>query len=190
MKFSTKKIGQPVNILANDHFVAIPYNCEELTSLAKDGVIMAGTIIPSNDSNALGVLLNDVVLDENPNGAVVVHGYVKIDKLPEAPTTEAASALVTRSVFLVDSNSMPLPQKYTVTYDVNGGEGTVTDSSSPYNYGAEVTVQAGTSITPPDSKTFKGWALSATATVKDDNYDPSDKFKITSNVTLYAVYGE
>ena len=64
----------------------------------------------------------------------------------------------------------------------------MTDSSSPYAYGAEVTVKAGSTLTGPDSKTFSGWALTKDAAVKNDDYDPSDKFTITSNITLYAVY--
>lgn len=93
MKYSTKTITTGVNILANDHYVAIPYNCGELTALATDGVIPAGTIIPANDATAKGVLLNDVKVDENPNGTIVIHGFVRNDKLPAEPATEAVTAL-------------------------------------------------------------------------------------------------
>ncbi len=85
MKFKKTDIGQPVNILANDHYVAINYDCSELSAKAKDGVIPAGTMIPANDATAIGVLLNDVVLEEDPNGAVVVHGFIDKSKLPEEP---------------------------------------------------------------------------------------------------------
>lgn len=86
MKFTTKDVTQGVNILANDHFVAIPYNCSEIT--ATNGVIKAGTIIPSNDDKAIGVLLNDVYPAENPNGAIVIHGFIVAAKLPAAPTAD------------------------------------------------------------------------------------------------------
>lgn len=85
MKFKKTDIGQPVNILANDHYAAINYDCSELGEKAKDGVIPAGTFVPANDATAIGVLLNDVVLEENPNGAVVVHGFIDKSKLPEEP---------------------------------------------------------------------------------------------------------
>lgn len=91
MKYSRQNIGQDKNILANDHFVAISYDCTNLSSLATGGVIPAGTIIPSNDSEAIGVLLNDVCIDENPNGAVVVHGFIDTSKLPEKPTEDTTS---------------------------------------------------------------------------------------------------
>lgn len=88
MKFKTTNIGQPNTILANDHFVAVNYDCSELT--ADDGVIKAGTII-----DGVGVLLNDVYPDENPNGAVVIHGFIERDKLPTAPTDESAFPQIT-----------------------------------------------------------------------------------------------
>lgn len=93
MKFKTETIGQPVNILANDHYVTLNYDCSELEAKAKDGVIPAGTIVPANDTSAVGVLLNDVYFDDDPNGAVVVHGFINKDKLPEAPAEDAKTAL-------------------------------------------------------------------------------------------------
>lgn len=92
MKFKNTVIASDKLILANDHYVAIPYNCSEVTA-DDDGVIKAGTLIPSNDGEAVGVLLTDVVPKENPNGAVIIHGFIVSDKLPEAPSAEAATAL-------------------------------------------------------------------------------------------------
>lgn len=93
MKFTTKSVVQGVNILANDHYVAIPYDCTALEALATDGVIKEGTIIPANDATALGVLLNPVVLAENPNGTIVIHGFVEKGKLPAEPAEAAITAL-------------------------------------------------------------------------------------------------
>ena len=99
MKFTSKTIPQGKLILANDHYVAIPYDCTELSALATDGVITAGTVVPANDATAKGVLLNDVVLAENPNGTIVIHGFIKTGKLPAAASSEAKSAL-TQIVFV------------------------------------------------------------------------------------------
>lgn len=85
MKFTQNTVIQGVNILANDHYVAIPYDCTALTALATDGVIPAGTMIPANDATAKGVLLTAVKLSENPNGTIVVHGFIKKSKMPTAP---------------------------------------------------------------------------------------------------------
>jgi len=94
VKFENTVVGQSKTILANDHFVAINYDCSALSSLATDGVISAGTIIPSNDSNAIGVLLNDVYIDEDPNGAIIIHGFIDKSKLPEVPNTNINLPLI------------------------------------------------------------------------------------------------
>ena len=93
MKFKNSNATQGKNILANDHYVSISYDCTALTSLATDGIIPEGTIIPSNDNKAIGVLLNPVNLSENPNGTVVIHGFIRKDNLPAAPDTTAVAAL-------------------------------------------------------------------------------------------------
>lgn len=95
MKFTSKAVAQGKNILANDHYVAIAYDCSALSALATDGVIPEGTIVPSNDANAVGVLLNPVVLAENPNGAIVVHGFIDKAKLPAEPAESVALNQIT-----------------------------------------------------------------------------------------------
>lgn len=91
MKFESKSVSTRKEILMNDHYVAVPYDCSKLT--ATDGVIPAGTIVPANDATATGVLLHDVVLAENPNGTAVVHGFIRAEKLPTAPAATAKTAL-------------------------------------------------------------------------------------------------
>ncbi len=95
MKFKEKSIPQGENILANDHYVAVPYDCTELTALATNGVIPAGTIVPANDVTAKGVLLHDVVLAENPNGTMVIHGFITKAKLPIEPAEAVQLAQIT-----------------------------------------------------------------------------------------------
>lgn len=70
----------------------------------------------------------------------------------------------------------------TVTYDVNGGTGSVA-SVSTY-VGATITVSDGTGITPPSGEVFIGWDTSASATIPDI----TGNYKVTGDVTLYAVY--
>lgn len=98
MKFTSKTVTQPKEILANDHYVAIEYNCAELA--ATDGVIKAGTVVPANDGTAIGVLLYDVYPENNPNGAIVVHGFIKKSKMPTAPAEAAIAAL--KGVYFLD----------------------------------------------------------------------------------------
>lgn len=90
MKFTQKTVPQGKMILKNDHYVAMPYDCTNLTALATDGVIPEGTFIPANDATAIGVLLTPVVLAENPNGTVVIHGFIDTTKLPVQPAETVA----------------------------------------------------------------------------------------------------
>lgn len=70
---------------------------------------------------------------------------------------------------------------YTVTYNVNGGTGSV--PSATVIAGQSVTLNNGSGITPPSNKTFAGWGTtdSATSPVASP-YTPVD------DVTLYAIY--
>lgn len=187
MKFTSKSVTQGKLILANDHYVAIPYNCENLTSLATDGVIKAGTIIPANDNTAVGVLFTDVVLAENPNGTIVVHGFIRKENLPTAPATAAITAL--SGIAFLDVDGKPINSKCTLTYDLNGATGTaVTDGSSPYTYGAQVTVKAAPTITtyPTGTTAFDSWNTKADGT--GIKYAASATFNIKATTKLYAIY--
>lgn len=93
MRYTRNSVITGTMILANDHYTAKPYDCTRLTDLTTNGIIPAGTIIPSNDSSATGVLLSDVDLNKNPNGTIVTHGFIRLDKLPVAPSEDAKSAL-------------------------------------------------------------------------------------------------
>lgn len=107
MKFSTTSVTQGKTILANDHYVAIPYDCSGVTANS-DGIIPAGTILPANDSSAKGILLSDVDKNKDTNGTLVIHGFVEKGKLPEAPESGAYSALK-EIVFMNDGNVVTEP---------------------------------------------------------------------------------
>ncbi len=91
MKFTEKTVSSENVVLANDHFVAVPFDCSAIA--ATDGVIPAGTIVPANDATAKGVLLHDVIKDDNPIGTMIIHGFIKSSALPTAATDNAKSAL-------------------------------------------------------------------------------------------------
>lgn len=93
MLYKNTDIAADVGVLYNSHYVAVPYDCTQLTSLATDGVIPAGTVIPANGATAFGVLLHPVTLAENPNGTVVVDGFINVTKMPTAPVAAAITAL-------------------------------------------------------------------------------------------------
>lgn len=93
MKFKTENVTQAAEVLANDHFVAVPYDCTSITADVS-GIIKAGTIVPANDETAIGVLLTDVNKGVNPNGTVVIHGFINKRSLPVTPAAAVNIPLV------------------------------------------------------------------------------------------------
>lgn len=84
-----------------NHFVAVPYNVKksDVNAVTENGkkVLKAGTILPSNDTKAVGVVLNDTVIeyagDKGMAVSLVVHGFIDATKMKTQPTTEAIAAL-------------------------------------------------------------------------------------------------
>lgn len=74
---------------------------------------------------------------------------------------------------------------WTVTYNSNGGTGTMTDPSSPYSNGGSVTVLSNT-FTAPEGKSFSTFNTRPDAT--GVSYSPSSVFQIYDNITLYAIW--
>ena len=76
---------------------------------------------------------------------------------------------------------------FTVTYNGNGSTGgSVPVDSTAYANGAQVTVQGNSGSLAKAGATFGFWNTAADGTGTE--YDPGDKFAITSNVTLYAQW--
>ena len=82
-------------------------------------------------------------------------------------------------------NTKTVVANYTVIYDGNGHTGTMVDSNSPYVKTSEVTVLAN-GFDSKTGETFKEWNTKADGT--GTSYQPNDKFGITGNVTLYAIW--
>lgn len=80
-----------------------------------------------------------------------------------------------------------ISSQYTVTYNENGGSGSMTDESSPYDNAAKVTVKANT-FTAPEGKKFVFWNTKADAS--GDSYDEGDTFFIYKDTVLYAIWSE
>lgn len=111
MKFVQTNYGTRKEIIKfPDHYVNMPITVDDTGITANaDGkkIVPAGTImgggvitdstklaVPSNDANAEGVLFNDVDVTYGPApGALTIHGFIDLAKLPAAPTEEAVTAL-------------------------------------------------------------------------------------------------
>lgn len=70
----------------------------------------------------------------------------------------------------------------TVSYDANGGTGEV-DAQTAIK-GNTITLDDGSGLTAPEGKEFTGWATTDSA----EEPDTESPYKVTENVTLYAVY--
>ena len=79
-----------------------------------------------------------------------------------------------------------LAPTYTVTYDANGGSGTMTDKNSPYAYGAAATVL--TNGFTRSGYTFTGWNTKADG--KGTSCKAGDSINVTGNIILYAQWSK
>jgi phi13 family phage major tail protein len=71
---------------------------------------------------------------------------------------------------------------YTVTYNANGGTGTI--SPVTVTAGQSITLDDGTGLTAPEGKEFSGWAKTSTA----QSATVVSPFTPTADTTLYAVW--
>lgn len=110
-KFVVTNYGNKKEILKfADHYVAVGVTVDDTGIVANaDGkkIVPAGTIVGGgvladptkkvsgkNTAEAEGILLNDVDVTYGPApGAMVIHGFIDLNKLPAAPATDAVAAL-------------------------------------------------------------------------------------------------
>ena len=114
-------------------------------------------------------------------------GYVTETKeviITEQDAKEDAN--ITVSVNLSSSSSGGIPVSYNVTYNANGGSGTLIDTNSPYHSGVTVLVLENNFTN--DGYTFKNWNTKADGS--GTSYSAGERFSINSNVTLYAQWEE
>ena len=81
MKFTIKEYDSAKHILAiPDHYVAIART--------------AGTVYPANDATAIGLVMQDYdVTDSDASMAIIIHGFVRADRLPAALSETAKPVL-------------------------------------------------------------------------------------------------
>lgn len=102
MKYKTIAYDSAKHILAMpDHYVSIARTAAKATKagnmVVKEGdrfIIKAGTIYPSNDNKAIGVVLQDYdVTESDASMAIVLHGFIRADRLPTQPLDAALKNL-------------------------------------------------------------------------------------------------
>lgn len=113
-KFVVTDYGNKKEILKfPDHYVALAVTVDDTGITAVNGkkIVPAGTIVGNGiltdetklakkavttggNSNAEGILLNDVDVTNGPaSGAMVIHGFIKLSVLPASPAAEETAAL-------------------------------------------------------------------------------------------------
>lgn len=96
-------------------------------------------------------------------------------------TTKEAALAYIQSVFAAPT---PVVTTYEVSYNANGGTGTIDPVT--VDAGESVTVNDGSTLTAPESKVFSGWALSAEAT--EATIAGGSSYTPTADVELFAVW--
>lgn len=136
-----------------------------------DGVISLGVGDIASVEATKATSFISAGLAEEYTGPVEPSGSINIGANGTYDVTDKASAVVNVSVA-------------TVTYNVNGGSGDVAGATAIK--GNTITLNDGTGITPPSGKVFSGWATTDSAEAPD----ATSPYKVTEDVTLYAVYGD
>lgn len=80
------------------------------------------------------------------------------------------------------AKGFPSDGTWTITYNVNGGSGTL--DPVDVKAGDSVELNDGSTLTPPSDKEFAGWAKSSSA----QNPTVESPFTPAGDVTLYAVW--
>jgi hypothetical protein len=103
--------------------------------------------------------------------------------LSSAYTTEGLSYVLV--MLINDSGNVDKQECFSIvmlTYDANGGTGSVAPVKSTVGY--PIDLSDGTGLTAPTGKEFAGWATSASATEPDI----ASPLAIGKNTTIYAVW--
>jgi hypothetical protein len=124
------------------------------------------------------------------DGKMLAWKVIKTGVSPEEDVTNdvlsdvsADAALLTVPDYDITISGTVEDIKYYVSYNANGGTGTLTDPNSPYTSGSNVTVLANTFTY--SGHVFKNWKDG------DDEYDPGDVISgISKNITLYAQWAD
>ena len=171
-----------------------PTSPDVITLLATDGgwnlYTQAEGYIGCNESGKLAANKKDkwTISIAEGGAATIDNGTYKIKYNVNSPRFSCYTGDPTESMLLPEIYKAKNTEadKFTVTYDGNGAEGSTTDSNE-YTIGSQVTLAAN-GFDKPVGKVFKEWNTKADGT--GTSYAPGDKFTILSNTTIYAIWEE
>ena len=142
-------------------------------SLISDGLAEAYTLISPSGS---------VTLTENSAENDVTQYANAVVAVPEPTGDESITANGTYDIKNKASVTVNVGT-VTVSYDVNGGTGSV--SSQTVIAGNTVTLDNGAGLPPPEGKVFAGWGENESATEALES-----PYKPTADVTIYAIWND
>lgn len=83
-----------IGFIESGHYVSFPFKVDSTTTGVTNGVLPAGSIIPSNDAKAEAVTINDVDVSHGAEMVGgIVDGFINAKRIPVVPTTNAITAL-------------------------------------------------------------------------------------------------
>ncbi len=138
------------------------------------------------DSLALVTISDDATFKNIPSGK-----YVDVISGNEITVADDKTLTVTGlekgevAIYVCCADGFTTPdstfetEKYTASFDANGGEGKMDDVISQYGY---ITLPECAFI-PPEGKIFKGWSIG------DEKYGAGSRIKVTENVSVKALWG-
>ena len=153
-------------------------NAEDAPDTSKSIITLSGVSLPLT-ADAQGKLNSntalDIISEGYIDGTIMIFGQaLKLEgKSKDDPAQNTAKL------------KLDVPT-YTVTYDANGGSGTMTDKKSPYADGAAATVL--TNGFTRDGYTFTGWNTQADG--KGMSCKAGDSIDVTRNIVLYAQWSK
>ena len=114
------------------------------------------------------------------------NGQTIIEALGGQKGNTLDEVMAVKDITITDKEPAPEPvvTKYTVSYDANGGTGTI--ESVEVTAGESITVSDGTGLTAPEGKEFAGWAKTDSA----QSATVTSPFTPDKDTILYAVWAD
>lgn len=133
-----------------------------------------------------GTYTNSLTLNQSNGSVSATNIYVRLISGLKAGDKNGAITLTSKDASDVTVNLSGSVTTLAVTYDANGGTGTVPADNTGYAYGSTVTVLDNTGDLTKEHYTFGGWNTQADG--NGTTYQAGNTFEITENTTLYAKW--
>ena len=140
--------------------------------------------LKSFSNGSISMYAGEVRDVDSTNAAAFISGGLAVEYTDPVEPSGSISITANGTYDVADKASAVVNVSVaTVTYNANGGTGSV-DAVTAIK-GNTIELSDGTGLIAPEGKNFSGWGTSAEATET-----VASPYKVTADVTLYAVYVE